>query len=180
MSPEEKEDRRISRRKFVKGAAAAGVGAGVLAACGSTPAPQIVKETVEVEKIVKETVEVPVEVTRIVEVAAAGAVAEAGPVTLEVFDPTGAIEVTQLHAVRLDTLEGKTICELSNESWQYDRTFPLIRELLQKQFPTATFIPYTELPNGKEGAGVYDIDSQAAVDAVIAAGCDAVIAGNAG
>lgn len=62
----------MSRRKFLAGAAGA-VGAGVLAAC----APQIVKETVEVEKVVEvevpvaETVEVesePVVIEKLVEV----------------------------------------------------------------------------------------------------------------
>jgi len=50
MSSEE--EKKISRRMFVKGAAAASVGVGVLASCG--PTPQVIKETVEVpvEKIV--------------------------------------------------------------------------------------------------------------------------------
>lgn len=178
MSSEEKEERRISRRKFVQGAAAAGVGAGVLAACGSTPAPQIVKETVEVpveiEKIVQQTVEVPVEVTRIVEVAG-GVPVEAGPVTLEVYDPTGAFEVTQIHAPRLDTLEGKTICELAvGGAWQWERTFPLIADLLQRAYPTATFIPHTEFPIG------VNMPHQETLDLLKAKGCDAVIVGNGG
>jgi hypothetical protein len=168
MSADEKEQRRITRREFVKGAAvgAAGVAAaGALAGC-ATPTPQVVKETVEV----------PVEVTRIVEKEVIKEVpAGAGPVTLDLSNPAGAREVTVLHTARLDTLEGKTICELSNLGWQSHRTFPLIRQLLQQQFPTATFIPYTEFPQGTS-----DIPTQETVDAVIAAGCDAVIAGNAG
>jgi hypothetical protein len=100
--------------------------------------------------------------------------AAAGPVTLEVYDPTGAFEVTQLHAPRLDTLEGKTICEVANGSWEYDRTFPLIRELLQNMYPTAKIIPYTELPT----ASYEEIGK--VPEAVTAAGCDAVISGNAG
>ncbi len=181
MSSEEKEERRISRRKFVKGAAAAGVGAGVLAACGSTPAPQIVKETVEVpveiEKIVQQTVEVPVEVTRIVETSG-GVPMEAGPVTLEVLDPRGASVVTQVHAPRLDTLEGKTICLLSNNIWQSWRTQPLIGELLQKQYPTAKIIPWTEIPVFSES---FSPEQYAEVVAAVkAAGCDGAIVGNAG
>jgi hypothetical protein len=175
MSPEENEEKRITRRKFVQGAVV--VGAGALVSCAS-PTPQVVKETVEVPvevtKIVKETVEVPVEVTKIVEVAA-GATPEAsvaaGPVTLEMADPTGATEVTQIHAARLDTLEGKTICELSNDSWQAQRTFPYLRELLQKQYPTAKIIPYTEFKL---------VDSVDAVEPLKTAGCDAVIVGNGG
>ncbi len=66
------------------------------------------------------------------------------PVTLTVYDPTGSIQVTQLNAKRLDTLAGKTICQLSDGMWQDSRTFPVITELLQKQFPTAKIIPFTE------------------------------------
>jgi hypothetical protein len=177
MSSVEKEEKRISRRDFAKGAAV--VGAGVLASCAS-PTPQVVKETVEVPvevtKIVEKEVEVPVEVTKIVEkiVEVPAGEAEAGPVTLELYDPTGAFEVTQTFASRLDTLEGKTICEVSDRIWEADRTFPLIRELLQKQFPTATFIPYTEFPE----TDTANPDNPA--EAVKAAGCDAVIVGNAG
>jgi hypothetical protein len=65
-------------------------------------------------------------------------------VTLKVYNPTGTIETMQIHAPRLDTLAGKTICELSNGLWEYDRIFPAIREALQKQFPTAKIVPYTE------------------------------------
>jgi hypothetical protein len=180
MSSVEKEEKRISRRDFAKGAAV--VGAGVLASCGPTPAPQIIKETVEVpvevEKIVKETVEVPVEVTKIVEKVVevpAGEAAEAGPVALEVYDPTGATEITNLFSARIDTLEGKTICELTNASWEARRTFPFIRELLQNQYPTAKIIPYTEFPQGTSAIDVKDIANM-----VKERGCDAVILGNAG
>ena len=95
-------------------------------------------------------------------------------VTLEVYDPTGRVEVTQVHAPRLDTLEGKTICELSAEQWGTWRTFPEIRKHLQELFPTATFIPYTEFPKGVKG-----IDSKEIADIVAEKGCDAVIIGNA-
>jgi len=173
MSSVEKEQKRITRREFVKGAAvgAAAAGAGALASC-APPVPQVIKETVEV----------PVEVTRVVEVEkiveVPGPPAEAGPVTLEVYDPTGAVEVTELFSTRLDTLEGKTICELSNDGWQYDRTFPAIRELLQKQFPTAKIIPYTEFGRIPNADDVEAMEEQ--VDKIVAAGCQGVIVGNAG
>ncbi len=60
-------------------------------------------------------------------------------------------QVTPLHAPRLADLNGKTICELSNDNWEWQRTFPVIRELLQRQFPTAKIIPYTELRPDKRG-----------------------------
>ena len=94
--------------------------------------------------------------------------------SLEVFDPTGTTEVTKSYAPRLDTLEGKTICELSNNQWQAHRTFPLIRELLQKRFPSVKIIPYTEFP-----AGTSEIDSDKVVDLIKERGGQAVIVGNA-
>ena len=94
-------------------------------------------------------------------------------VTLKVYDPTGAFEVTQVHAARLDTLAGKTICEIGI-GWEAERTFPLIRELLQKQFPTVKIIDYTKLPYWST-----EINPKMVV-AVKAAGCQAVIIGNAG
>ena len=93
---------------------------------------------------------------------------------LGVYDPTGAMEITEVHAPRLNTLEGKTICELSNDTWQAHRVLPEVRRLLQELFPTAKFIPYTEFPMGNEG-----IDSEEAAELVARAGAQAVIIGNA-
>ncbi len=98
--------------------------------------------------------------------------------SLEVFNPTCATETTILHAPRLDALEGKTICELSNDSWQAHRTFPLVRELLSKRFPTLNIIPYTEFPIGTSGPN--SIDSDKAIDLLLEKGCQGAIIGNAG
>jgi hypothetical protein len=98
------------------------------------------------------------------------------PVALEVYDPTGAIEVTQLFAARVPDLNGKTICEVSNDSWEAARTFPTIRELLQRQFPTIKVIPYTEFVKGN-----IPLESAADIgDTLKKKGCQAAIAGNAG
>ena len=91
---------------------------------------------------------------------------------LEVYSPAGIVHVTNLHASRLDTLDGKTICELSDGIWEHDRTFPKIRELLLQRFPNLKIKPYTELP-----AGNFDIEDIA--DRVKKLGCDGVIVGNA-
>jgi hypothetical protein len=104
----------------------------------------------------------------------APAALSADPAILEVYDPTGAMEITEVHAPRLDTLDGKTICELSNDSWQAYRVLPEIRRLLQKRFPTAKFIPYTEFPMGNER-----MDTEKAAELVARAGAHAVIIGNA-
>ncbi len=94
---------------------------------------------------------------------------------IEVFDPTGAFEITRLHAPRLKDLHGKTIGEISNSIWETDRTFPLIREELLKRYPTAKIVPYDELVGTRPQCE----DLEYVARAVKAKGCDAVIAGNA-
>jgi hypothetical protein len=97
------------------------------------------------------------------------------PVTLAVYNPTGAFQVGQTFAPRLSDLNGKVICELTNGSWEDTRTFPLITQLLQKQFPTAKILTPDQLPTM-----VIGIDVPGLEDAVKKAGCQAVISGNAG
>jgi hypothetical protein len=93
---------------------------------------------------------------------------------LEVYDPTGVTSVSVLHAPRIDTLAGKTICEAAHEDmWEAKRTFPVIRELLKKQFPTAKIIPFNEFPD------TYD-DLNVLVKRAKEKGCQAFIVGNAG
>jgi hypothetical protein len=101
------------------------------------------------------------------------------PVTLKVYDPTGAFEVSQTFAPRLADLNGKTICELSDNMWEDERTFPVIGRLIQKNFPTAKIISYEKFPNGLMNSR-NSIDSDNTVAMVKAAGCQAVIVGNAG
>jgi hypothetical protein len=171
MSSVEKEEKRISRRDFAKGAAV--VGAGVLASCGPTPAPQIIKETVEVPvevtKIVKETVEVP---------------GPAGETVYEVLPPYGkpTIEVLQ-PAPRLDTLEGKTICGIYGGSFHFEETWPVIVELLQKKYPTAKFVGPEELFPDQPGGIMYGGANEPALLEALPAllkqyKCDAAIVGN--
>jgi len=96
------------------------------------------------------------------------------PVTLEVLNPVAAKQLGELHAPRLKDLNGKTICELSTAAWEARRTFPFIREQLQKQFPTMKIIPYTEFPLGTINIDVADIG-----ETLRKKGCQAVITGNA-
>jgi ABC-type amino acid transport substrate-binding protein len=105
----------------------------------------------------------------------------ADPVTLKLYDPSGAFEVQQVFAPRVSDLSGKTVCELSDSAWEDNRTFPLIRSLLQDQFPTAKFIPYTDFPHDMRAAGGgFAIDQDATANMVKQKGCQAVIVGNAG
>ena len=92
-------------------------------------------------------------------------------VTLEVFDPTGAVEVAVSFAKRLDTLAGKTIGQVGN-SWEGHRTHPLIKDLLQKMYPTARIIPHTEMPDYT--------DPEQVAKAIKEKHCDAIIIGNPG
>jgi hypothetical protein len=98
----------------------------------------------------------------------------AGCAILKVDDPTGALEITEVHAPRLNALEGKIIAELSNDAWQAHRVLPEIRRLLRERFPSAHFIPYTQFPTGNEG-----IDTEKAAELVARSGAHAVIIGNA-
>ena len=95
-------------------------------------------------------------------------------ITLEVFNPCGLSPKTRPHAPRLSELSGKTICEISNGLWESERTFPLIRKLLQKQF-SYTSVPYTEFPVGNHGIDIDEIG-----EIVKKKGCQAVIGGNSG
>ncbi len=98
---------------------------------------------------------------------------EMSGVFLEVYDPTGTIEVTHFHAPRLADLSGKTICELSNFKWEHDRIFPVIRELLQRRFPDVRIVPYTEFPS------MYGIEADVLSKLLREKGCDGAIVGNA-
>lgn len=94
--------------------------------------------------------------------------------TMHIHHPQGASEVTVLHASRLERLAGKTVALLSDDMWQAHRMLPLVRERLAAAVPDITFLPETEFPMGSSA-----IDSEAAIDAVIERGADAVIIGNA-
>ncbi len=105
----------------------------------------------------------------------ASAQGAAAPVTLEVYDPTGAMNIDHLFSPRLADLNNKTICEVGDAIWQDDRTFPYLRNLLKKQFPTINIIPYTEFPWGSANIDVANIGKL-----LKAKGCDGAILGNAG
>ena len=94
---------------------------------------------------------------------------------LRVSDPTGILETSVLHADRLDTLQGKTICELSNGAWQFDRIFPYVREQLKKQFPTVNILPYNEVIGSR--AELENLDH--VIRVLKEKGCQAVIVGMA-
>jgi hypothetical protein len=95
-------------------------------------------------------------------------------VQLEFYDPSGAIEITQPHAPRLDGIAGKKIGFVTNEQWQAFRTLPLIKELFEKDFPDVEILPIEAYPQGNALIG----DEETA-RLVKQSGVDAVIIGNA-
>ncbi|MEE8290660.1 MAG: hypothetical protein V3R80_04190 [Candidatus Tectomicrobia bacterium] len=94
--------------------------------------------------------------------------------SLNVFDPSGATEITRLHAARLDSLANKNIGMLSDDMWQAHRILPLISEYLQTNFPGLEVIPDTAFPRGSTA-----MDREETADMFVARGVDAVIVGNA-
>ena len=95
-------------------------------------------------------------------------------VKLEFHDPSGVLEVKQPHAPRLASLEGKRIGFVSNEQWQAYRMLPLLKEMLEQDFPGVTVLPIDTFPQSNTLIGE---EHTAAL--VKKSGVDAVIVGNA-
>ena len=95
-------------------------------------------------------------------------------VQLEFYDPSGALEITQPHAPRLDAIAGKKIGIVTNEQWQAFRTLPLIKSLFEKDFPDVEILPLDAYPQGNALIG-----EEKTAQMVKDSGVDAVIIGNA-
>ena len=66
----------------------------------------------------------------------------------EVVWPLGKLAYQTLSlAPRVSDLRGKTICELSDWLFKVEEVFPIIRESLQKQYPSIKFVDYTMFGN---------------------------------
>ena len=95
-------------------------------------------------------------------------------VKLEFHDPSGVLEVTQPHAPRLASLDGKRIGFVSNEQWQAYRMLPRLKALLEADFPGIEVLPIDAFPQGNAVIG-----SEETAALVKASGVDAVVIGNA-
>lgn len=93
---------------------------------------------------------------------------------LEFHDPAGALAVATPHAKRLDTLVGKKIGFLSNEQWQAYRMLPMLKQLIERDFPGAQVLEPTAFPTGNGKIG-----TEATAKLVLESGVDAVIVANA-
>ena len=97
------------------------------------------------------------------------------PIGSETVKPTST-------APRLDTLNGKTICELWNEDFKGDIMFPIYRELLKERFADVKIVPYTDFPVAVlKGTPSYQREILGQIIALAKEmGCDAFITGNGG
>jgi hypothetical protein len=95
-------------------------------------------------------------------------------VDLEFHDPSGAVEVKQAHAPRIPGLAGKRLGFVSNEQWQAYRMLPLLKGLLEADFPGIEVLPIDAFPQGNALIG-----NEETAELVRASGVDAVIIGNA-
>jgi hypothetical protein len=107
----------------------------------------------------------------------------AAPQVYDVVSPVGKTTIKQItQASRLNTLAGKTIGLASNGSFKSWVTMPLIQKLLAEKYPTAKFVPYTELPAAQTypapGTTTKTLDAFRA--AVKEKHIDAIITGNGG
>ncbi len=95
-------------------------------------------------------------------------------IELEFFDPSGRLEITKQHAARLGTLNGKRIGMLSNEQWQADRTLPMLKQMMEADFPELEVLPLGTFPSGEHAVGADSTIAQ-----IKQSGVDGVVIGNA-
>ena len=95
-------------------------------------------------------------------------------INLEFHDPSGATEVRQRHAPRVAGLAGKRIGFVSNEQWQAFRMLPMLKGLLEADFPGIEVLPIDAFPQGNALIG-----AEETAELVKASGVDAVVVGNA-
>ncbi len=93
---------------------------------------------------------------------------------IEFFDPTSYTAVSQSHAPRLDSLQGKRIGFLTNEEWQSYFALPALKAQIEADIPGVEVLAVDAFPKGNARIGS---DTVAAL--VKDSGVDAVIIGNA-
>jgi ABC-type amino acid transport substrate-binding protein len=99
----------------------------------------------------------------------------------EVVSPLGEQKIEMINMVpRLDSLAGKTICEVINGTFKSDVVVPLLGELLKKKYPDAKVVPHTEFPQGLVLGRATKAELDTLINAMKEKGCDAVISGDGG
>src|SRR5580700_4917096 len=95
-------------------------------------------------------------------------------VELEFYDPSGRLEITQHFAPRLPSLHAKRIGMLSNDQWQAHRTLPMLKSLMEADFPDVEVLPIDAFPQGEHAVG-----ADLTIRQVKESGVDGMIIGNA-
>lgn len=99
-----------------------------------------------------------------------------GTERFEVVSPMGRDDTRPASgAERVGSLAGKTICAVSNNRFRADVVLAKFGELLKERYPTAKFVPWTEMPT-IEAMGDVEADARALREAYVRHGADAVIA----
>jgi hypothetical protein len=131
----------ITRRQMLKMSGAISASA-LLAACASKVGGETVQPTAAVQPtVVVQPTDAPTAIpTQVVPVS----------MTLKVYNPTGAYEVTQTFAPRLDSLDGKTIAFVGDDMWEDERSFSLVQQLLQAKYPTIKILTADKFPHGTD------------------------------
>jgi hypothetical protein len=79
---------------------------------------------------------------------------------------------------RIADLNGKTICELSDNIFRGEEIFPIVREVLRQKYPGIKFVEYTRFGNTH---GATEAEVIRALPAMLREyGCDGVISGVGG
>lgn len=95
-------------------------------------------------------------------------------VKIEFYDPSGTIHISRSHAARLASLEGKRIGILSNGQWQAHRVLPMLKTMIEEDFPSAHVLSADNFPQGSAFIG-----TEETAQLVKQSGVDAVVIGNA-
>ena len=102
----------------------------------------------------------------------------------EVVSPLGRQGIEPVPpATRLDTLAGKTICEICNGGFNDKLSFPLIEQILKERYPSIKIVPYSEFPLTTINAFWPERKGEtleAVRNAILRNECDAVVTGNGG
>jgi len=102
----------------------------------------------------------------------------------EVVGPLGEPVVGERRIGRyLDTLNGKTVCEIWNEEFRGHITLSTVREMMRKRYPGVKVIPYTEFPTStlnRQTSAEMTNTLEAMRVAILEKGCDAVITAEGG
>ncbi len=93
---------------------------------------------------------------------------------LEFHDPSGLIEAEQPNAPRLKGLTGRRIGFVSKEQWQAYRILPLLKTLLEQDFPGIEVLPVDAFPQGNARIG-----EEKTARLIKQSGVEGVIIGNA-